>query len=613
MEARESDVAASVNPLKRLLPLTLLLLALPVAAADTIMPLDEVTKGMKGYGLTVFDGNRVERFDVEILGVLRNIGPGQNLILAHVDSEVTDGAGIIAGMSGSPVYVDGKVIGALAYGWQFSRDSVGGITPIEDMLRIDSRQIARGIPASPISASEFVTFLSSGDPQPAFNRLTAQMSSATRAAGASGALPIATPLAIAGMSADTIERFRSVLGGAGLLPVPVGTTTGSSAAAVQNEPFRPGDTVSAVLVDGDFSLAANGTVTHVDGDRVYGFGHPFLDMGPVAFPMAKAEVVGVLPSLAQSFKFSNTGPVVGTFVQDRAAGILGLRGEAPRMVPVTLNLRAPEGESKFALRIVDDATLLPLLLAMSTDTVISGTQKAAGERTILMDLNVELENGKQLRIQEGWTGPQARGTIPMYLAVLLNYVTANPFEPAAVKSVTLDLNHSDALSSAQIIDATLVSMAADGRIRPGADLLVRTRIRPWRGETYTVELPLKVPADARPGIGHVVVSSGTIANQLQFSVVPPDPRGVDDLIQIVSQLRPATEVGARMLLPLDGRVTGGSYHPSLPPSMAAMIDDDASNSGSARVRLDPSRFSSRDIGSVVTGVTRIDFRIEPRS
>lgn len=587
----------------------LLFLFVPAVVNAEIMKLDEIRKGMKGYGLTVFDGHNIERFDVEILGVLRNIGPGQDLILAHVDSEVIEQSGVIAGMSGSPVYIDGKVIGALAYSWQFSRDSVAGITPIEAMLRIPRQENAIAQPVSPVPASEFAAFLSSGDPSAAFAKLTESWKQRYTRAAASGALPIATPVSMSNFSRPTVDRFGTIFQEAGFLAVPAGTSGETLAAS---EPFRPGDAVSAVLVSGDFSLAANGTVTHVDGERVYGFGHPFLDMGPIAFPMARAEVVGVLPSLAQSFKFSNAGPVVGTFVQDRGAGIMGLVGTSPAMIPVKFRLDTGRAEESFDLRIVNHSELFPLLLAMSTDSVITGAERSAGDRSIHMNLALNLADGRTVRINEGWTGSQARGMIPQYLAVLVNYITANAFDPVEVSSVEIDLRHSDERQAAQLIEASLVGPGS-GRIRPGSDVTVRATLRTWRGENIVRELPLKIPADAKPGPAFVIVGSGTVDNQVRFGLVPPDPQSVGDLIELVSALKPSTMLAARLLLPSDGRVSGGAYHPGLPPSIAAVIDDDTSNSAAAKVRLHPSQSISLDLDRVVSGATRIDFRIEPRT
>lgn len=599
-----------IRPYARYALLALLLLAIPAAARAEIMKLDEVRKGMKGYGLTVFDGQNVERFDVEILGVLRNVSPGQDLILAHVDSDVIQESGVIAGMSGSPVYIDGKVIGALAYSWQFSRDSVAGITPIEAMLRIPtSHRDAIGRPVTPVPASTFATFLSSGDPTEAFDALTSSWQQRSTRTAASGALPISTPLSVGNFGSATLDRFSSVLQSAGFLAVPAGSA-GSEVSA--EEPFRPGDAVSAVLVEGDFSLAANGTVTHVDGEKVYGFGHPFLDMGPIAFPMARAEVVGVLPSLAQSFKFSNTGPIVGTFVQDRGAGIMGLVGTSPEMIPVQFTLHGGPGDEVFDLRIVNHAELFPLLLAMSTDAVITGAERSAGDRSIHMDLALNLEDGRTVTINEGWTGTQARGMIPMYLAVLVNYITANAFDPVEVKSVDIDLRHSDERQAAQLIEAALVTPES-GPIRPGSELTVRATLRTWRGENVVHELPLTVPSDAQPGPAFVIVGSGTVDNQVRFSLVPPDPRSVGDLIELVSGLRPSTTLAARLLLPNEGRVSGGSYHPGLPPSIAAVIDNDSSNSATKKVRLHPSHGATLELDRVISGATRIDFRIEPRT
>ncbi|HEY5610093.1 MAG TPA: SpoIVB peptidase S55 domain-containing protein, partial [Thermoanaerobaculia bacterium] len=378
------------------------------AGKNEILPLSEVKKGMVGYGLTVFEGDTIEKFDVVIEGVLHNIGPQQDLILARVDSEVIRRAGVVAGMSGSPIFIDGKVIGALAYSWQFAKDPIAGITPIEEMLRLDQPSNGGGKPTgATITSREFLDTVIKREPEAAFEKLLTSFSSRTTLASA-GALPIATPLSFSGFAPETIERFGRVLEASGFLAVPSGSSgsSGSSPASAAG-PFKAGDAVGAVLVDGDFSLAATGTVTHVDGKRVYGFGHPFLDIGEIEFTMAKSEIVTVMASLARSFKFSNTGEVVGTLKQDRSAGIFGHLGETTEMIPIEITMNGSTGPQTYRLRAVRHHQLFPLIMALATDSVVSAAQRSSGERTVILDSEIKVIGFAPIRLHDGWAGPQA--------------------------------------------------------------------------------------------------------------------------------------------------------------------------------------------------------------
>src|SRR5437867_5401067 len=318
------SVNGGVRPhvVRRLLALFLTLLSSLVAAAAAAetVPLAQIQKGMRGYGVTVFEGNKLEKFDVEILGVLHNIGPGQNLILAKINSPQVQRAGVIAGMSGSPVYIDGKVIGALAYSWQFAKEPVAGITPIEEMLKIADLGTNTGavvVAATPrMTGAEFLGAIANHKTTELFEKLESGFMHASPA----GVKPIAIPLSLSSFAPETISRFSNVLDTMGFIAVPSGSGGGQPPAAVEAE-FRPGDAIGAVLLNGDFNVAATGTVTFIDGNRIYAFGHPFLDIGEVSFPMAKSEIVTVMPILASSFKFASTGKIVGSFRQDRSTGI----------------------------------------------------------------------------------------------------------------------------------------------------------------------------------------------------------------------------------------------------------------------------------------------------
>lgn len=608
--------------LKRLVPILLALFTFAATAAfaadNGTMPLSQVHKGMRGYGLTVFDGDKLERFDVEIIGVLNNISPGQSMILARVDHPIVQRAGIIAGMSGSPVFIDGKVIGALAFGWQFAKEPVAGITPIESMLKMAE---AGGSPSTTIasaaaprmSGAQFLKTLSDSKTTEAFEAMATNLFGAKPMAAINGARPIAVPLSLGGFANETLERFGGYLDAMGFMAVPMGSASGSTAtSANDSKTFKPGDAIGAILLNGDFTVAATGTVTHVDGDHIYAFGHPFLDMGEIRFPMAKSEVVGVMPSLATSFKFANTGQIVGTLEQDRAAGIMGILGQEARMIPIDLTLDGSRGTSKvYHVNIVRHPQLSPLILAMAADTVVTSVQRSAGERTVMLDSEIKLKGFDQpIHLREGWAGAQARQAIPAYLAVVAQYVMSNEFRDAEVESIAVHLHHDDNLKIAKLLEAS-IDMPDSGRVHPGDTVKVRTLLKPFRGEAFSETFDVKIPDNQPIGPAYLLAGSGSIVNQIDFSLVPPDPRTLEQVIGVLQRLRPSTDLTLGLYSSTDGAVTAGVYLPNLPPTMRAVVSGDTTNGAQAPVRYHSADHVARSLGYIVDGVVKIDLDIKP--
>jgi SpoIVB peptidase S55 len=577
------------------------------------MPLAQVEKGMKGYGLTVFEGTSVEKFDVEILGVLHNIGPGQNLILARVDHPVVRRAGVIAGMSGSPIFVDGKVVGALAYAWQFAKEPVAGITPIDEMLKIS--QVVRPAGASPagsaaprMSGAELLNALASSKPEAAFEKFVKSM--AARPVNAiNGATRIALPMSLGSFAPETVQRFAPHLEQLGFVAVPAGAASASAKKSGKTT-FVPGDPVGAVLLTGDFNIAASGTVTYVDNENVYAFGHPFLDMGEINFPMATSEVVTVLPSMASSFKFSNTGDIVGVLRQDRAAGIMGVLGAKTDMFPVDVTLNGAGPEQKFHVDIVRHSYLSPLMLAMITDSIVSNAQRAAGERTVILDSEIQLKGFQPVRIREGFAGQQARQAIPQYLALVSAYLMSNEFKPAEIESVKIRLRHDDDLRIARLMEASLVK-PEKGRVSPGDTVQVRTVLKPYRGEPFVETFDVRIPDEQPAGPSYLLVGSGSVMNAIDFSLVPPDPRTLEQVISVLGRLRPATDLTVGLYSTGEGAVTSGVYLPNLPPSMRAVVVADTSNAAQAAVKYHPAGQHARPLGYIVDGALKIDIDVQP--
>ena len=576
------------------------------------MPLSQVQKGMKGYGLTVFDGNKVEKFDVEIIGVLNRVGPGQDLIMARVDGPIVRRTNIMHGMSGSPVFIDGKVIGALAYAWQFSKEPIAGITPIDEMLRI--AQVSAGGPtlaaATPrITGSEFLKAVAMGESEKAFEKIIAGLG-AQQATAMGGARRIALPISLGSFAPETVSRFSPIFDSMGFVSVPMGGTASASSGAATKTDFEPGDAVGAMLLNGDFSAAATGTVTHIEGSRIYAFGHPFLDIGEISFPMTTAEIIGFVPSVASSFKLANTGQVVGAFRQDRSPGIMGVLGETAPMIPVQLTVDGSGLQKSYNVSVVKHPQLSPLMLAMAADSVVANAQRAAGERTVVLESEIKLKGFEPIKLREGWAGAQARQAIPAYLAVISAYLISNEFRDAELESVKIHLRHDDQLKIARLVEATVVP-PEKGRISPGDTVKIRAVLKPFRGESFVETFVVTIPDDQRFGNAYLLVGSGTVANQIDFTLVPPDPRTLEHVLGVLRRLKPSTDLTVGLYSTGEGAVTAGVYLPNLPPSIRAVVTDDTSNSAQAPVRYYASSQQARTLGYIIDGAVKIDVDIRP--
>ena len=507
------------------------------------------------------------------------------------------------------------MIGALAWSWQFEKEPVAGITPIEEMLKIADLGASTSsavIAATPrISASEFVSAIANQKEAEVFEKLESGFASASPASTMSGVRPIAVPLSMSSFAPDTISRFSKYFDAMGFVAVPSGSTTAGASSSLSKAEFHAGDAVGAVLLNGDFNVAATGTVTFIDGNRVYAFGHPFLDMGEVSFPMAKSDIIAVMPSLASSFKFANTGAIVGSFRQDRSTGIMGMIGDKADMIPIDLTVEGSGPVKAYHVNIIRHSMLSPLILAMAADSVVANAQRAAGERTVVMDSEIKLKGfDESIRLREGWAGAQARQAIPAYLALVAGYVMSNEFRVADIESIKIHLRHDDDLKIAKLLEAS-IEPPANGRITPGDTVKVRTVLKPFRGEPFVESFDLKIPDNQTPGSAYLLVGSGSLANQIDFSLVPPDPRTLEQVIAVLERLRPSTDLTVGLYSSAEGAVTAGVYLPNLPPSMHAVVSADSSNGAQASVKYHAAQHLARPLGYIVDGAVKIDLDIKP--
>src|ERR1700681_4887857 len=345
----------------------------PDRPQPAIMPLDQIHEGMRGTALTVFQGVKPESMDVEVLGVMHNVnGPKGDIILVRLHGTKPEYTGVVAGMSGSPVYFDGKLAGALAFRiGEFSKEPIAGVTPIEEMLEINALDHR----PTPVRANAPAANAPANSPNQSGTTQTASPGegSALPAQNYSNYLkPIETPLVFNGFSSETLQRYASQFAAAGIVPV---MGIGSASDRKQPEPIEAGSAVSAVLVRGDMDIAATCTVTYVDPQRLLACGHPLLQFGEVDLPMTKATVLATLPSPLNAFKIVNTTETVGAFVQDRQMGIMGVPGRASKMIPVTVAMHSGAATKEFHYEILNNAKLSPLAMMATVFNALHGTNE----------------------------------------------------------------------------------------------------------------------------------------------------------------------------------------------------------------------------------------------
>ena len=575
-----------------------------LAQPSPILPADQVVSGMKGYGLTDFgDGKGVQRFDVEIIGTLKRFAPGQDMILGRVSGEGLERSGIIAGMSGSPIYVDGKLVGALAYGWPFAKDPICGITPIQSMLDIRKAPAAPPIPiaGSAVSTASLITAFREAHFQPGLDAILSPFRPA--GAGAMAALPLPISFSAGPLSSALGARLAET---AGWIAVPSGASASSKDHGAR---LQPGSPIATVLMSGDMDIAATGTVTWVEGSSVLAFGHPFLSMGPVDMPMADAEVLTVLPSVFRSFKLAATGQTLGSISQDRSTGILGTFGARAPMVPVQVRLSSDDIPTQtFHFEVVHNSMLTPILAAFAVDSVLTTIEKRTGERTLVWKSSIHTPD-RVIPWQTVFTGLTAREEAVASLALLTNYLMANEFQDLTITGLEVDIRHSDRLQSARVVNVE----AGKGKVRPGESVPVNVDLVDFRGSPRRVSMLVRVPPDTPPGPLNVFVGDGAAATAYDLALYPPDPRSLSQVLDFLARVRPPNSLNLLADRRAPGAVVGGETLTALPPSVSAVLLDRGPG-GSGAPDLSSVRLESQSLEQPVpvTGSVHLRLDVLPR-
>ncbi|MGA7292874.1 MAG: SpoIVB peptidase S55 [Terriglobales bacterium] len=465
--------------------------------------------------MTVFQGVNPEPMEVEVLGVMHNVnGPKGDIILVRLHGTKPEYTGVVAGMSGSPVYFNGKLAGALAFRiGEFSKEPIAGVTPIEEMLEINAldQNPAPGTMRASVRGSA--------------NASKQDGTSPTASPGEDSALaaenyndylkPIETPLVFTGFSNETLERYASQFAAVGIVPV---MGIGSSSDAKQPEPIEAGSAVSAVLVRGDMDIAATCTVTYVDPHRLLACGHPLLQFGEVDLPMTKATVLATLPSPMNAFKIVNTTETIGSFVQDRQAGIMGVPGRESKMIPVTVAMHV-QGEhgtatKEFHYEILNDARLSPLAMMATVFNALHGTNEYGENITYRMNGELSVKGYPAVTLRNMFA-PQDNGQPAAALAAAtigdrFARIYSNPFDAPDIEGVKLDFDLVRERRSARLEAARTDVTEA----RPGDKITVETVIRPYRGERIVRQIHIRIPTSTAKGVLRILVSDGDTLDRL---------------------------------------------------------------------------------------------------
>ena len=565
---------------------SLALMVVSVPAAPPYYPIDQVKPGMVAIGYTVFEGAKVEQFKANILGVLRNvIGPKRDLILARLEGGPLAQTGVIAGMSGSPVYIDGQLVGAVSYSLgAFSKEPLAGITPIAEMIdaaTLDTPRAAvmRARLETPVTRESLSAAMSAslfwmrpfadrpGDVQILGSGVNGQIATLLR--------PIATPLSMGGFDPQVSELLASAFRDYGFLPVAgVGAGAADLPGDGASSPLKPGDAVGVNIVSGDFNMGATGTVTEVAGNRVYAFGHPFFNLGPVQFPMTRAYVHALLPSMTASMKIATTGEVIGTVQQDRATAIAGLLGAPPSMIPVKIALESDRGYKKsFQFQVVNDQLFTPLFAYASILSTLTSYERETGAATFNVKGTMDVKSHGQIDIEDLFSGDRASLSTAASVMAPLTFLLGNDFEPIEIQAVDLTIQ-----STEQPRTATIERVWLDGaRARAGKTVPLKVLMRTYRGEEVVRTVPLEIPANASGSLS-VMVSDGSRLAQWERREVrqPSEPRSVPQLMRTLNTLRKNNRLYVRLLASDAGAVISGEPLSSLPPSVLGVLEADRS-------------------------------------
>ena len=549
--------------------------SLPAGDKTAIFPLEQVKPGMKGVMYTIFAGDEVERVELEVLGILHNaLGPKQDIILVQLLGEKAEHTGVVAGMSGSPVYFEGKLAGALSLKIGiFNKEAIGGVTPIASMLEVEQASTA---PSTTPSASAPGTRSST-----TAVRVSVPENFIRRASTGAGdfLIPIETPLIMTGVYPETLAQFSRELSGWGM----TGMAGGTAEPSPDDAKIKPGDMVGMELIRGDLSLSPGCTVTLVEDDRILACGHPLFGFGTVALPLTRGHVVTTLASSMASTKLMTSGGTIGTLTQDRVSAVMGKLGAGPAMIPLDVTLTTPLAEKKFHFEVIENPQLTPVLVALAAFNGIVSNPAYSEGFTLQLEGSIELKGHSAVHLENLFAPTDMPVPAGVFVATAVQgdfaRIYSNPYELAKVERIQLHVTALAERRVAQIDNAWIEK----SEVRPGETVSVKVLLRPYRGAPFIQEIPVTIPEQAARGTLQLVVSDAeTLNRNVQFLANNSQARlpGLEELIRLMNRERQNDRLYATLLQPTPTLLVEDKEMPNAPVTEINVLDQRQNPGGS---------------------------------
>ena len=542
------------------------------ATDSAFMSVSELRPGMKGKSLTVFDGTEPEEFDVEIVGVVPgSVGPGQDMIIGRISGGKVDRTSVFAGMSGSPVYVDGRLVGAISFAFPFAKEPLCGITPIEQMVEIfenEAEPSAKG--QVTLSWNQLSAVANSKMAESSRDRSgRIEAGAPIRAVAGQVFTPIGVPLSFNGIDRRTLDMFASQLGSIGLIPVSAvgGEAKMGELTKSTERTLTGGRSISVQLARGDYSLVASGTATLRDGNRIYAFGHPFLSLGGVEMPMSESSVVVVVPNINNSFKLAVPGPMVGTMLQDRATGIMGELGRTARMIPVNLKLTTSRGKQEdITFEMVNDEFLTPLVLNIGLVNSVLANERHIGDATVSTNAIIKIKGHEPVMIDRDFTGSASTMLSSLAVTLPVTNLLRGRFEDLEIESIDVAMTVKEGTASA-VIESLLSDRM---QFRVGETASVTVFLRTDSGKLISRDVRFRIPDDMQPGTLTLTIADAATAQQ-NSAINSFSTTSLVDTISLLNRTRKDDRIYLQLLRGGNSIVMGSSELANLPPSVTASM------------------------------------------
>jgi hypothetical protein len=589
--------------------------------AVEIMKLSDVKTGMEGVGKTIFKGTQIETFTFTVLGFIENFAPKKNLIIVELNSPLLRESGIVSGMSGSPAYIDGKLIGAVAYGFSFSKKPIGGVTPIEEMLATDEYNTPTvSIDISTIKIDfdkKNLAAISDLVQTSLLKRLNSSPHSSFAPIPIIGSQRGFKPAAFSYLS--RLTPLFSLAGGPGIGTTanPMDSSSKLADSSLDKDLLKvsPADAVAIPLVKGDFEYSASGTVTHVDGDKIYIFGHPFFGLGTVEFPLHKAEVISVVPSFQEPFRLAATKNMIGRVVQDRFSCVQGELGKIPYMIPMKFFFK--NRDHTLNIEIVDHPLLTPALAAISIFNIFTTEYQQVGFQSIKIDGKIFIEGEKNIIIDDLYSGTDSFTDFSNLLLAITYFLMNNSEKHIKIQKIDLEFSGSEILRRANL-ENVLVNKTS---FLPGEVMDITVYLKGERGQPFSETLNLKAPNLKAGSEFYLMVADNEEMGQFDAKNVRSTyfPIKLSFLIRAINNLRKNNRLYFKLMTPSEGLFVKGHEYPHLPPGMQNILDYNAnllegmSPGDQSKIKYSTLREYQMEFPQVVKGSKLFKLKIKERS